>query len=118
MTRARMNLHSIYGLICTKLDKEGKINFYSYGRVTKQVSRRGADDLGRLYYCYLDYRDVVKDHLDLRAGRTYVNAAAVSGTIDGLHREFQEFGARGVHPFRRQERDISRIKGDRRGKTP
>src|SRR5450756_1778073 len=47
----------------TKLDKEGKINFYSYGRITKQVS--SSDDVqGRLYYGYVDYRDVFKDHLD------------------------------------------------------
>ena len=90
----------------TNLDKEGKINFYSYGRITKQVSS-GEDVLGRFYYGYLDYRDVVKDHLDLKAGRTYVNAAAVSGTMDGALCEFEELGTRGVHRFRRQGSDIS-----------
>lgn len=82
----------------TKLDKEGKINFYSYGRVTKQVS--SSDDVqGRLYYGYVDYRDVVKDHLDLKAGRTFVNAAAVSGTMDGLYLDFKNFGPIGVTVF-------------------
>ena len=82
----------------TKLDKEGKINFYAYGRVTKQVS--SSDDVqGRLYYGYVDYRDVVKDHLDLKAGRTFVNAAAVSGTMDGLYLDFKNLGPIGVTVF-------------------
>src|SRR5512141_3460634 len=54
----------------SKLDKEGKISVHGYGRVIKQISDSDeerpelADDtFGRLYYMYLDYRDVVKDHL-------------------------------------------------------
>jgi hypothetical protein len=82
----------------TKLDKEGKINFYSYGRVTKQVSS-SEDVQGRLYYAYVDYRDVVQDHLDLKAGRTFVNAAAVSGTMDGLHLNFKNWGPVGFTVF-------------------
>lgn len=82
----------------TKLDKEGKINFYSYGRVTKQVS--SSDDVqGRFYYGYVDYRDVVKDHLDLKAGRTFVNAAAVTGTMDGLYLNFKNWGPVGFTVF-------------------
>ena len=90
----------------TKLDKEGKINLYGYGRVIKQISDSAedrpeiADDtFGRMYYLYLDYRDVVKDHLDLRAGRTYVSAAAVSGTIDGLYLNFKNVGPVGFTLF-------------------
>jgi hypothetical protein len=82
----------------TKLDTEGKINFYAYGRVTKQMS--SDDDVrGRFYYGYLDYRDVVKDHLDLKAGRTFVNAAAVSGTMDGLYLDFKNLGPVGFTVF-------------------
>ena len=47
----------------------------------------------------MDYRDVVKDHLDLRAGRTYVNAAAISGTVDGLHPDLKNLGPVGVTLF-------------------
>ena len=36
----------------TSLDKEGKINFYGYGRATKQVSS-SEDVQGRLYYFYV-----------------------------------------------------------------
>ena len=82
----------------TKIDKEGKINFYSYGRLTKQISS-GEDTLGRLYYGYVDYRDVVKDHLDLKAGRTFVNAAAVAGTMDGIYLDFKNLGPLGVTVF-------------------
>lgn len=82
----------------TKLDKEGKINIYAYGRATKQVST--SEDLqGRLYYFYVDYRDVFKEHLDLRAGRTYVSAAAISGTIDGLYLDIKNLGPVGVTLF-------------------
>ena len=90
----------------TKLDKEGKISLYGYGRVIKQISTSvedrpelADDTFGRLYYFYLDYRDAVKDHLDLKAGRTYVNAAAVSGTIDGVYLNFKNLGPVGVTFF-------------------
>jgi hypothetical protein len=90
----------------TKLDKEGKINVHGYGRVIKQFSTSIEDrpelasrTYGRLYYFYLDYRDAVKDHLDLRAGRTYVHAAAVSGTVDGLYVDLKKLGPVGVTLF-------------------
>jgi hypothetical protein len=93
-------------LNATKLDKEGKINIYGYGRVIKQFSdsfeerpELGNDTFGRMYYMYLDYRDVFKDHLDLRAGRTYVNAAAVSGTVDGVYLDVKNLGPMGVILF-------------------
>ncbi len=82
----------------TKLDKAGKIHAYGYGRISKQVTS-SEDVEGRLYYVFLDYKDVVKDRLDLRAGRTYVNAAAVSGTIDGLYLDFRNLGPVGVTLF-------------------
>jgi hypothetical protein len=90
----------------TKLDKEGKISLRGYGRVLYQFStsvedrREIADDTyGRLYYLYLDYRDAVKDHLDIRAGRTYVYSAAVSGTIDGVYLDIRKLGPVGVTLF-------------------
>jgi len=82
----------------TKLDKEGKASFYAYGRVTKQVT--SSEDLqGRMYYFYVDYRDALKDHLDIRAGRTYVNATAVSGTVDGLFLNLKNLGPVGFTAF-------------------
>jgi hypothetical protein len=81
-----------------KLDKEGKLNIYGYGRANKEVST-SQDLQGRLYYFYVDYRDALKEHLDLRAGRTYVNAAAISGTIDGLHLNLKNLGPMGITIF-------------------
>jgi len=82
----------------TKIDKEGKLNIYGYGRATNTVST--SEDLkGRLYYLYVDYRDAFQEHLDIRAGRTYVNAAAISGTIDGAHVDLKNLGPVGVTAF-------------------
>lgn len=82
----------------TNVDKEGKFNLYAYGRASKQVNT--SEDLdGRLYYFFVDYRDAFKDHLDVRAGRTYVNAAAISGTIDGVHLDVKNLGPVGITLF-------------------
>ncbi|MGE5790657.1 MAG: hypothetical protein ACM33C_07285 [Syntrophaceae bacterium] len=81
-----------------KLDKEGKLNVYGYGRVTKQVDP-DEDVQGRLYYIFLDYRDAIQNHLDLRAGRTYVSTTAVFGTIVGLIVDIKNIGPVGVTVF-------------------
>jgi hypothetical protein len=79
----------------TRLDPEGKAAIYAYGRASQQVtSDEGLQ--GRLYYFYLGYRDALDGHLDLRVGRTYVNSAAVAGTIDGLFVEAKNLGPVGV----------------------
>lgn len=82
----------------TNVDKEGNINIYAYGRATKQVNTSQDMD-GRLYYLYVDYRNAIKEHLDLRAGRTYVNAAAISGTVDGFHADVKNLGPVGITLF-------------------
>lgn len=82
----------------TKLDKEGKLSIYAYGRADQQLWT-SSDPEGRMYYFYVDYRDALKEHLDLRAGRTYVNAAAVSGTIDGLYVNLKNLGPLGFTVF-------------------
>jgi hypothetical protein len=82
----------------TKIDKEGKLNIYGYGRATNTVST-SEDVKGRLYYLYVDYRDAFQEHLDIRAGRTYVNAAAISGTIDGAFVDLKNLGPFGVTAF-------------------
>jgi len=90
----------------TKLDKEGKISLHGYGRVLYQFSTSveyrpelANDTYGRMYYFYLDYRDAVKDHLDIRAGRTYVYSAAISGTIDGAYLNIKNLGPVGATLF-------------------
>ena len=84
----------------TNLDKDGKINFYAYGRAIKELWTDHDEEFqGRLYYFYLDYRDAFNEHLDLRAGRTFVNEAAVSGTIDGIHMDLKNLGPLGITFF-------------------
>lgn len=88
--KAYGNLAQYFRLSASRLDDEGKLNVYGYGRFIGQLtqgfeSRPGPsnDVVGRLYYFYLDGRDVIRDHLDVQAGRTYVPAAALAGTVDG-----------------------------------
>src|SRR6266545_2405852 len=93
-------------LSASRLDDEGKFNLYGYGRILGQFSSASegrpqlgfpleSDVVGRLYYLYLDYRDVVKDRLDLRAGRTYVPTAALAATVDGLNLNFKNVAVMG-----------------------
>jgi hypothetical protein len=82
----------------TRLDKQGKASVFAYGRATQQVtSDEGLQ--GRLYYLYFDYRDAFNDHLDLRAGRTFVHSAAVTGTIDGVYADLKNLGPFGITGF-------------------
>ncbi len=58
----------------TKLDKDNKLSITGYGRASQAI--HGSDGLnGRLYFLYLDYRDLY-DKIDLRLGRQFVNYAA------------------------------------------
>jgi len=82
----------------TRLDKEGKANIFMYGRASQQVT---SDEglRGRLYYLYFSYQDALNNHLDLRAGRTFVNSASVTGTIDGGYLELKNLGPLGITGF-------------------
>ncbi len=68
----------------TKVNPGDTISIQGYGRGTyRSTDVKGADDLfGRLYYMYLDYRNVVTN-VDLIAGRHYVALPAGSALIDG-----------------------------------
>lgn len=68
-------------LSVTQIDKEGKLSFQGYGRVTDDV-RNGDGINGRLYYLYGDYSNLF-DKVDIRLGRQFVNYAAGSALIDG-----------------------------------
>ncbi|QEM69960.1 hypothetical protein FO488_18545 [Geobacter sp. FeAm09] len=68
-------------LSITKIDKEGKLTFQGYGRVTEDI-RTGEGVNGRLYYLYGDYSNLF-DKVDIRLGRQFVNYAAGTALIDG-----------------------------------
>jgi len=78
------------------------ITVAGYGRIVgalvTSVEPRNelADDVtGRLYYLYLDYRDVLPGHLDLRAGRTFVGTNAIPGIVDGAQLTARDVGVKG-----------------------
>jgi hypothetical protein len=68
-------------LSITKLDKDNKLSFQGYGRLTQDV-RNGEGLTGRLYYLYGDYSNLF-DKVDIRVGRQFVNSAAGNAIIDG-----------------------------------
>jgi hypothetical protein len=68
-------------LSLTKLDKDNKLTFQGYGRITQDI-RNGEGFNGRLYYLYGDYSNLF-DKVDIRLGRQFVNYAAGSAIIDG-----------------------------------
>ena len=69
-------------LSITKLDKDGKFSIYGYGRGTQDLTS-GDGINGRLYYLYLDCRDLF-DKVDIKAGRQFVNLSAGTTIIDGI----------------------------------
>jgi hypothetical protein len=78
----------------TQLNQDNKLSIQGYGRITETV--RDGDDSskglnGRLYYLYLDYRDLY-DKVDLRFGRQFVNYAAGSALVDGAQVEVKNIG--------------------------
>jgi hypothetical protein len=78
----------------TQLDQDNKLSIQGYGRITETV--RDGDDSskglnGRLYYLYLDYRDLY-DKVDLRFGRQFINYAAGSALVDGGQVEVKNIG--------------------------
>ncbi len=74
----------------TKIDDEGKLSIYGYGRGSQDLTT-GEGITGRLYYLYIDYRDLF-GKVDLRAGRQFVNIAAGSAIIDGGKIDLKNIG--------------------------
>ena len=74
----------------TNIDKAGKFSIYGYGRGTQDLTNANGIN-GRLYYLYLDYRDLF-GKVDIRAGRQFVNLAAGSAIIDGARVDLKNVG--------------------------
>jgi len=77
-------------LSVTKIDKDNKLSFQGYGRITQDI-RNGQGLNGRLYYLYGDYSNLF-DKVDVRLGRQFVNYAAGSALIDGGKVELKNIG--------------------------
>ncbi|MBI5675102.1 MAG: hypothetical protein HZC48_04605 [Nitrospirae bacterium] len=74
----------------TQLDKDNKLSITGYGRVSQAI--HGSERLnGRLYFLYLNYRDLY-DKIDLRLGRQFVNYAAGTAIVDGGKAELKNIG--------------------------
>ncbi len=78
--------------------KDQNISVFGYGRYgyNEVADDEDEDFNGRLYYLYMDWRDVWKDRVDLRAGRTWTNLVAGSSIIDGAEVDFKNLGPVGV----------------------
>ncbi|WP_248342463.1 hypothetical protein [Anaeromyxobacter paludicola] len=95
-----------FRLSLTKIDPAGKISVRGYGRLVGQLTTSNesrpelvSNVVGRLYYLYLDYHDVIQDRLDLRLGRSFVSVAADPATIDGGYLNLKNLGPAGVTLF-------------------
>ena len=95
------------------IDRDTKFSGYQYLRIAMQDLVKGRDISvfgygrygfneaadpdanGRLYYLYVDWRNVWKDWLNLRLGRQWTNLVADSRIIDGGQLDF-ELGPVGV----------------------
>jgi hypothetical protein len=77
-------------LSITKIDKDNKLSFQGYGRLTQDV-QNGQGLNGRLYYLYGDYSNLF-DKVDIRLGRQFVNYAAGSAIIDGGKIDLKNIG--------------------------
>jgi hypothetical protein len=74
----------------TKIDKDGKLSIYGYGRGSQDLTT-GEGTTGRLYYLYIDYRGLL-GKVDIRAGRQFVNIAAGNAIIDGAQINLKNIG--------------------------
>jgi hypothetical protein len=78
--------------------KEKDISIFGYGRYgyNEVADSEDPEANGRLYYLYMDWKDVWKDRVDLRLGRTWTNLVALSTIVDGAQVDFKDVGPFGV----------------------
>jgi hypothetical protein len=88
--KKQAELGEYLSLSITKIDKDNKLSFQGYGRLTQDI-RNGQGLDGRLYYLYGDYSNLF-DKVDIRLGRQFVNYAAGSALIDGGKIELKNVG--------------------------
>lgn len=82
----------------TDLVKGQDLSVRGYGQLGKDVAG-GEPWTGKVYYLYADWNDLVKEHLDLRAGRQFAQNAAGSAVIDGADLTLRGFGPVSLRAF-------------------
>jgi hypothetical protein len=65
-------------------------NFRSYGRLSDDLNGE-VDADSRLYYAYLEKRNLLKN-LDLKLGRQFVSTTAGASMMDGLYLDYRNLG--------------------------
>ena len=86
----QVDLAEYLRLSVTNVDKDGKVAIYGYGRGTQDLNN-GEGGNGRLYFLYVDYRDLF-DKLNVKLGRKFVNLSAGSAIIDGAQVDTKPIG--------------------------
>ncbi len=82
----------------TDLAKGQDLAVRGYGQLGKDVAG-GEPWTGKVYYLYADWNDLVKGHVDVRAGRQFAQNAAGSAVVDGLDVTLRGFGPVSVRAF-------------------
>jgi hypothetical protein len=79
-------------LLFNVLDIDNKgMNFKAYGRLATDT-RDVVDVESRLYYAYLEKKNLFKNRLDLKFGRQFVITTAGASLMDGLDLKFKNLG--------------------------
>ena len=78
------------------LDNDG-LNFKSYGRYGENLTGEEDTD-SRLYYAYLEKKNVIGD-LDFKLGRQFVTTTAGASVMDGLYLNYHLTGDFGIKLF-------------------
>ena len=74
-------------------------NFYGYGRLGTDLNNAYQDSAAsRLYYGYLENKNVVKN-LDLKLGRQFISTTAGASIMDGLYLNYHHLGPLGFKLF-------------------
>jgi hypothetical protein len=66
------------------------LNFRGYGRLSTDINDE-VDAKSRLYYAYLEKRDVVKN-LNVKIGRQFISTTAGASLMDGLYLDYNNLG--------------------------
>lgn len=82
-------LYQYLNLNVTNMAEKGW-NFRSYGRLSEDINDE-VDVDSRLYYAYLEKRDLLKN-LDMKLGRQFIATTAGDSLMDGIYFEYQELG--------------------------